>query len=334
MPGVRPFTYLQIGKESVAGTAVAATRAWYPDGSGMINIDRMRTMHEDRMPGTRANISAATQQGVLVEIPYRSATNTGVSFDELQVYGSQVIGGKTSSGAQADKTWGTYAPNQTSANSQETFTIEVGDDTQEYEVEYCNARAWRLSAARGGLTQGEIDWFGRQSSKSTKTSLTANNGVKIPGYLWKVRFATAQSGLAGASDVANFLRSFNLEYITGMEPQFYLDGLPYFGQTVESQNIGGTLRMVVDSNSQAVSQFYDKAAADTVDFIQLKATGPALGGSSYSCQIQMAVLYEDPQIISGEIDGVNTYEVVAHLAIDASWAQAFSMIVVNSGPTL
>jgi hypothetical protein len=325
---------MQLGKESVAGTSVAATRAWYPDGSGMIDIDRMRTMHEDRNPGTRANISHATQMGVLVKLPYRSATNTGVSFDELQVYGSQVIGGKTSSGAAADKTWGTYAPNQTSANNQETFTIEVGDDTQEFEVEYCNASAWRLSAARGGNTQGEIDWFGRQSTKSTKTSLTANNAVKIPAYLWKIRFATAQSGLAGASDVSNFLRSFDFEYITGLEPAFYLDGNAYFGQAQESKNIAGTLRMVVDSNSQAITQFYDKAAADTVDFIQLKATGPALGNSNYSCTMQMAVLYEDPKIISGEIGGVNTYEVVAHLAIDATWAQVFSMVVVNSGPAL
>lgn len=323
MAGVQLFTHLQLGKETTPGTSVAATRMLFPDGTGMIDVDRMQSFQGGNR-GTRSNIVRATQMGIAVAIPYRTASDVGVAFDELPIYGSQLKGGVTGTGAGADKAWA-FAPSQTGANAQEAYTIEVGDATQNYDVEYCQASAWRLSAERGGLTQGEIDWFGRQPTKATKTAVAATNSVKIPGYLWKVRFATAQSGLSGASDVTNFLRSFNVEVQTGLTPQFYLDGNAYFGQSQESQPMGGTIELVVDSVAQAVTQFYDKAAADTIDFLQLKAIGPSLGGSTYIAQIQAAVLYEEPEIINSDIDGVNTYRVVGHIAYDTTWAQALTL---------
>lgn len=330
MPGTRLFTYLQIGKETTAGTTVAATRMWFPDGAGMINIDRFQQFAGGNR-GTRSNIVATTQAGVAVQIPYKTQNDVGVAFDELPYYWSQIKGAVTGVGGAADKTW-THAPSQTAANAQESFTLEVGDETQEYEGGYGQASAFRLSAdvTGHGLTQGEIDWFVRQPVKSTKTSLTATTAVKIPAYLWKIRFAASQAGLAGASDQTNFLRSFGLEVVTGLTPQFYMDGNAYFGQTVESMPIGGTIDLVVDSTATAVSEFYDKAAADTVDFIQLKATGPALGGTNYSSQIQMAVLYEEPEIISGDVDGVNTYKVTGHIAYDPTWSQSISSVTVCS----
>jgi hypothetical protein len=328
MAGILPFTYMQLGKETVAGTAVAATRMLFPDGSGMINVDRMQALTGGNR-GTRSNIVRATQMGIAVTLPFKTAADVGIAFDELPIMGSQLKGGVTGSGAGADKAWA-FAPSQTGANAQESYTVEVGDPTQEFEVEYCQASGFKLSAARGGLTQGEIDWFGRQPTKSTKTAVAATNSVKIPGYLWKVRFAATQAGITGASDVTNFLRSYALDVQTGLTPQFYLDGNAYFGQSQESQNIGGTIELVIDSNAQAITQFYDKSVADTVDFIQLLATGPTLGSSTYIAKLQMAVLYEEPEIISGDIDGVNTYKVVGHIAYDPTWAQALTMDVTCS----
>jgi hypothetical protein len=52
--------------------------------------------------------------------------------------------------------------------------------------------------------------------------------------------------------------------------------------------------MTVESTALAVSEFYDKWLAQTLDFIRLKATGPTLGASNYSAQIDLPVLYEGP----------------------------------------
>lgn len=329
MPGVQNFTFLTIGKESTAGTSVATTREMYPDGSGMLSIDRMRTFHEGANRGTKSNITHATQQGIAVTVPYRSASDVGCSFDDLIIPFSQLDGGQTGAGAGADKAW-TFTPTQTGSSATESYTIEVGDDVQAYEVEYCKASRFALSAGRDDLTQLEIDFFGRQATKVTATSVAANNGIKIPGQLWTIKFATAQSGLDGASVSSNFLVNWALDVDTGIRPRWYQDGLLYFGQAVEAQRLGGSLSLSVESTSQAITQFYDKAAADTVDFIRLKATGPTLGSSTYIASMDMAVLYDDVQVIGGVDDGVNLYNVTARLVYDSTFTNAITAALTCS----
>ena len=86
--------------------------------------------------------------------------------------------------------------------------------------------------------------------------------------------------------------------------------------------------MTVESLAQSVSEFYDKSIANTMSFLRLKATGPTLGGSNYSSQIDSPVLYEVPEIIGSETDGVNLYKVVAHGADDGT--NGIIPVTVNS----
>lgn len=333
MPGIAPFVAVTIGKETTPGTAVATTRELYPDGTGLLQIDRMRTYHEGAHRGTRSNITHATQMGLLVTIPFSTSTDVGVSYDDLIIPFSFLDGGNSGVGAGADKTW-TMTPNQATAGTFDTFTVEVGDDIQNYEVEYCVATAFRLSAGQNDLTQLAMDLVGRQATKSTATTVAGNNGLKIPSNLWTYKFATSQAGLAGASVVTNLVTGFDLEVISGLVPRFYHDGNKYFGQIVAADEIGGTLHLTVESTATAVSQFYDKAAADTVDFIRLKATGDALGASNYSAQIDLAVLYDEPEPLAGEDAGVMLYDVTARLVYDSTWTNSVIATIVNSLGTM
>lgn len=332
MPGTQHFSYFQTGKESVAGTSVAATRPWYNDGTGHIDIDDMLALHAGNR-GTRTSLAYASSKGVLVKLGYKADPDMGVAYDELTWMGTQHKGGVTAVGAGADKTW-TYAPSQTAANAQETFTIEYGDDTQEFESEYCFVTDWTIGASVDSMTQLSANWVGRQPTKSTKTALAANQAVRIPGDLWKIRFAASQAGIAGASDQANFLLDWEANFQTGLVPRFYQDGNKYFGQTVEAADMMATLTLHVESTALAVSEFYDKKRAQTVDFCQLKALGPSLGGSNYSAQIQLALLYTDVKPLANEDDGVNIYEVTAQTVIDPTWATSMNFVFVNSVATL
>lgn len=328
MPGVRLLSHFQIGKETTPGTAVAATRRMDPDLSSAFTVDWMKTFHDGRQTGARTPVSYATQQGTMVNITYRTVDDTGIGFDQLPYFFHFPAGGTAGTGATA-VTWG-WAWGGTATGSALAYTIEFGDDVQNFEAEYCQAQTLRMSAEPSGLTQLEAEFFGRQSTKSTKTTLAAVSPVRIPGYLWKPRFATAQSGLSGATDIPSFLVGWNAEWSTGLVPRKYQDGLAYFGQSVEAAPVRGTLNLTVESNSTAITQFYDKAAADTVDFVQLKATGPTLGGSNYSAQLQFAVIYRDVQPIGGESDGVNLYNVTAEIVNDSTWGQSIGATVVCS----
>lgn len=330
MAATQLFTTLQMGKESSYGTAVAATREWYPDGTGMLDVDNHMVLHGGNR-GTRANIVHATTTGDTALINFRSNPELGVAYDELPFIFGQLDGGNSGSGAGADKTW-TIAPSMTGANSQESYTIEVADDVQCYEVEGCKAPSFTLSASRdpGSLTQLEVNWQGRQPTKSTVTAVAANSAVKIPGQLWEVRFATAQSGLSGASDEANLLVSWSAAFDTGQRARRYQDGTTYIGQFVESMPQKADISLVVESTSTAVSQFYDKWRAQTVDFMQLKAIGPAIGSGTYIAQMQFAMLYTKVVPISEAEDGVNLYSVEATTVYDSTWTTWFAGSVVCS----
>jgi hypothetical protein len=332
MSGARLLSYFQIGKETAKGTSVAATRRFHPSLDSAFKVDWMPTFHDSRTTGYRTPISYETQMGTMVNISFSTPDDTGVAFDELPFFFHFPGGGTAGTGSTA-VTW-TLAAGGTSAGSALSYTIEYGDDVQEYEAEYCFPTTVSMSAAVGGLTQISAEFVGRQSTKSTKTSLSAVDPVRIPGYLWKPRFATAQSGLSGASDVSNFLKSWDAQWTTGLLPSKYMDGNAYFGQNQEKAPVRGTVHLVVASNSTAVSQFYDKGAAGTVDFVQLKATGPTLGGSNYSAQLQFAVIYREVTPISGDDEGENLYDVQAEIVADSTWGQSIGGTVVCNLATL
>jgi dipeptidyl aminopeptidase/acylaminoacyl peptidase len=71
---------------------------------------------------------------------------------------------------------------------------------------------------------------------------------------------------------------------------------------VEAAPVVGTVRLVVDSNATAISQFYDKGEAGTLDFLRMNADGPSLGGSNYQATFEYALIYQDVTALGGEIE--------------------------------
>lgn len=331
MAGIRLLSHFQIGLETTKGTPVAATRMMYPDLSSTFQIDWMKTYHEGRRTGRRNPVTYATRQGERVAINYRTVDDTGISFDELSFFLNAPDGATAATSGGTAYLWDTFAWGGTASGTPRTYTVEYGDDVQNYEAEYCFPTRLGLSADTDGMTQLTADIVGRQSTKSTKTALTPVDPVLIPGYLWVPKFATAQSGLDGASTITNFLRNWSMDWSTGLVPHKYQDGLDYFGQVVESAPVEGTVKLVVDSNATAISRFYDKGEAGTVDFLNLTATGAAIGGDSpYKVDIDVALEYTSVSLLASDIDGVNTYEVNAKIVDDETWGQSLGIAVTNA----
>jgi len=328
MPGTQVFTYVNYGKETTRGTPVAPTRQLYAEGTGMMTPVYGQNFHETENTGRRYRTRRVTRTTQDVDI--HIATPAGVSFDDLVLPFSQIKGAATGTGAGADKTW-TFTPSATAANNPEAYSFDIGDDIQNWRCQYTQFRSFRLIAGLGDVTQLEMDGYAQREVKTAKASPAINTSVKIPSDLWTIKFAANIAGLGAASVVTNFLIGFELEVITGLKWRHYLDGNLYGSQHVET-DIAWTLNMKVEATAQAVSQFYDKAVADTMDFLRLKATGPTLGGSNYSAQIDMPVLYEIPEIIAEEDEGVNIWNVVAHGADDGT--NGIIPVIVNSLATL
>jgi len=323
MAGMLPFSGLQIGVETVAGTAVATTRELYPDLPGSFDPGIIRSLHEGAQRGTSSNITHATIIGHRPSLTYRSDPTHGITWDELVILGSQIDGGNTGTGAGADKVW-TFAPTQTGP-TWDTYTLNIFDVSQCFEVDYGFMTGWSISGGFDDLTQCTMDWVARQTAKVTVDTVAANNAVKIPSNLWTMKYASAQSGLTGASALANTLRSWTLSVDTPQRARWYAGSLGEFGQALGSNNLGGTLQMTWDSTADAVAQ-YDLYAAGTPAFFRLAATGPTLGGTTYLAQIDVCVLWEDSfQPIATESDGVLEYSMIGRIAYDATWTQSLTL---------
>jgi hypothetical protein len=324
MPGTQIFTYANFGKETTRGTPVAPTRQLYVDGTGILGVDVGLNFHEAENTGRRYRTRRATP--TTEDVSLKVKTVSGVSYDDLVIPFSQLKGGVTGVGGTADKTW-TFTPSATAANSPEAYSVDVGDDTQNWRCQYAMARSFKLSSALGDVTQLEMDLFAQRAVKGAKASPAINAGIKIPGDLWTIKVAANIAGLAAASIIPNFLIDWELDVTTGLKWRHYMDGNLYGAQHVET-DIAGSLSMTVESIAQAVTEFYDKAIAGTMSFLRLKATGPTLGGSNYSAQIDLPVLYDVPEIIGSEDDGINMYKVTAHLADDGT--NGIIPVIVNS----
>jgi hypothetical protein len=337
MAGTRSLSYLQLGKEVTKGTAVAATRLLSSDISGSFAVDWGYTFHEGRAVSTHAPISYGTRQFERVDIAFRTPDDTGIAFNELPFFITQPAGSTAGAAAGTANAYAwTGSWGGTADGSAISYTIEFGDDVQEYEAEYCQMMRLRMGGGADNMTTLSADLFGRQATKSTKTALAGLDEVRIPAYLWVPKFATSGGGLAAATSYVNFLREWEADWTTGLMRHHYASGVDYFGQATESGRVEGTIRLVVDSNSTAITQFYDKGEAGTKDFLRLQATGGTItnSGTAYTAILEFGLFYENVTALGGEIDGQNTYEIEARIAYDSTWGKAAGATAVNTLATL
>jgi hypothetical protein len=316
MAGVEVFSRINLGKETTKGTAVARTRYFPGIVAGNIDIGDELNFHEQENRGARVRVGRAPT--VTREAPKLKLQDVdGISYDDLVLLFSVGLrGGQTGAGGSADKTW-TFTQSNTTANGYESLTADAGDDVQNYIYDYVMPTRWQISAALGAKTKYEADCFAQQIVKGAASTPTPPVPVKIPSDLWTVKFAATFAGLPGASVVPAFLREWSLEYVPGIIPRFYQDGNLFMGQHQET-DISGLLSMEVESTALAVSEFVDKARAGTIDYVRLKATGPVLGGSFYSLQLDMPVFWSEPKPLTSVDDGVNIYSIVGKQAHDGT----------------
>jgi hypothetical protein len=326
--GTQTFTRISLVKETVKGTPVAPTRRFYGVVQGNFDLGQSWAFHEEENRGLRTRPSRTPTQ--LREAPtFKLQDIDGIGFDDLVLpFSAGLRGGQVGAGAGADKTW-TFAAQNTASNAYESMSADVGDDIQNWRLQYVQPTRWKISSELGGQTRFEADCFAQRAIKTAAATPAEVSPVKIAASLWTIKFATTAAGLTGASVQTNFLRTFGLEWMTGLKPRFYADGNNFFGQSQES-DLNGRLSLEVESTALAVSEFVDKYTAGTQSFARLKATGPVLGGSFYSLQFDVPIFWDEPKPIASVDDQVNLYTVTGRVDYDPTSAKSLEAVLVCS----
>lgn len=296
---------IQLGKETVRGTAVAATTQLI----GEADLVPEYPVHRNQHPiGVYSEFSGASIRMMKeVSIPVRMEANYAQLLHFLLM---GIKGGVTPTGA-GPYTW-TFLKSETADPAPNTFTVErrleSGGSNFDEEVEYVFARALTLRGAFGEVLALEADLVGRQLSSSTLTTVAVptTDIEPMPLSLAKVYIDDTWAAL-GTTQVTGQVLDLSVVVNTGLFAGRFIDGTETFSAyKVRAYSLRAELTL--EYAGQVHNTEKAKALAQNGRFVRLEFPGTA----SRSFKIDMALRHENAEIASvSERDGME----IARLAL-------------------
>ena len=324
------FRKIQIGKETTRGTAVAATKRLI----GTLSMTPEVTWH--RPVDERASL-AEFRRAVVTARSARLRYEGDATYEQIINFLAMALkGGVTPT--QPDPTnapntyqW-TFTPNLTSKNNQDSFTVEYGDDTQEWESTFVVVENLELGVALGEVVSLRADLFGRFPSKSTFTAGLSDPTVnEIVANDVRVYIDGSWSAL-GTTQKSNLVAGATIRFPTGLVPIKYADGSLDFSDLVE-QRRHFELELDLAMGSDAITE-YDAYVAGTSRAIRLEFTG-SLIEASYNRKLTIDIFgkYTTAPELFGDRDGENLIRLQLSSHDDGN-GNELSVAVINTESSL
>ena len=270
--GSRTLRKLQIFKEAVQGTPGAATAIWR--GRGTIKDEREVVWPEEDVGvigGTDrsyierfwSELELEEVEATFEQLPY--LFECGVSIETA-----------TQDGGGTGYIYNYLAPT-TAKNTIRTLTFEGGDDIQAEEFDFGFARVITLSGEGQGALMMAASIFGRETTNTTFTGALSLPAVEEISLNSAKLYIDDSGGSVGGTEVSDLLLGMNLQWNTGLDAWWAVDGSKDFNRM---KQIGDeiVLELTYEHTSDAVSE---KAAyrANSVRLLRLEFEGSALGTS-------------------------------------------------------
>ena len=277
---IRSLRKIQIGRETTAGTAVAATRLWR--GVGVIE-DQLEVVFPQEDVGYVSHLDRSYIPKKLASIELEE---TEATFEQLPILCTAGIKQLYTGVRDGSGTGYIYAYPLpvTAANTVDALTIEAGDDQQEEEMEYGTAEKITLSGKAGEAVMMSGTLFGRQVTPSSFTgSLSIPPVEEILTSKGKL-YLDPYDGTIGATQKSGTLLGFEWPLVTGWFPRFTADGELYFyAARFSDDKMELVIKLTFEHNATAVAE---KAywRAGTTRLLRLLFEGSTLGvaGDVYS----------------------------------------------------
>lgn len=282
--GIRAYQRVNIGLESTAGTAVAATKQWR--GVGQMLDDQRTLMFVDELnaipvptnrtyiPKLLAGLSLAETEATFEQLPYILAA------------GMKNVSTGVQDGAGTGYVYAYDAAVGSTLNSIRTYTIETGDDQQAEEAEYCFCTDFNIKGTAGEAVKMSANFVGRRVTNTTFSSISLINVEEILAGLGVV-YADDEGGTIGTTQLSNSVLNFDLSVTTGWKPKFFIDGNAlYFGiHYFDMSAYQATLKLTFEHDSTAVAA-KTNWRNEVGKLIRLQFAGSALGTSgTYTTKI-------------------------------------------------
>ena len=334
--GFTRFRELQVGKQSVIGTAVPATRTLPYRSAITLNPNR-----------TDPDVDVGSLDPIIA--PYATALEAGMSgatgpqtYNDLSIRASAgIMGGVTPTGsAVAGYTW-TYQPASLTADTFDYYTIESGDDTAASGGAGINGFGGVIDSF--GMTMPEDlgpwtvsdDWTFAGAVWGNKTgaiSVDANPmfmfGADTSFYLNSVPGAIGATQLTDAVRGASLTINNNLDekrYANGSNTRFQLGaygrGAREITLTLTVEKTTATIAEAITIDDTPVPNRYIKISANSTE-------NAGSGGTKAKAEFFLPVRLMS--IADGEIGGNSNWTFTYRGFYDATLGYALKLVVVNS----
>lgn len=249
--------FLNGGFEATKGTGVAATRQLMARITNPnFNIPR------DFIEEDRGTLVASTRfvEGVK-DYTFSIAQENGTTYEDIGWIFHTVVHGTAAPTTINTAAYSrTYTPQTTAAgDTLKAATIEFGDDTQEFECEYCEGESFTLGFSRLSVGQAApvtltTNYVTQSLASNTKTTLTAPTVETVLATGANFYLGSESTAYASLSEVTGFLRAYQMTYTNNLGRKVYV------GDGTTFSNIGRGRRVVtftaeVEGDSNGVTRF-------------------------------------------------------------------------------
>lgn len=325
--GEKIFIKNQYGLESTRGTEVDAT-------GRLMGTITMPTDRKPKYPKESLGVRAESMRSVIYQIladPIKYVHDDAVYQELPALLGITVKGGVTGAeqtGGEGDYLWA-FDPSLTGDNDPDTLSLETGDDTQAYTIEYVMGRSIKFSG-RLGSDEGvkiESDMFGKQVTPKAFTAAVSLPSVEpIKANNTQLYIDSTWAGL-GSTQKTGLLREWSFEIISGNHPKFHGDSLMMTGHGEGYFMVLGTF--VFEGNSNADTEF-DAFQAQTEKAIRIAVPGSQIGtGENHLLQIDVFGTYEEVVPMGQTADDNNLHTAIFHAYYDDTGAELFDIDVIT-----
>jgi hypothetical protein len=325
MAGIKRLRRIQIGRESTAGTAVAATTFWR--GEGTIE-DTLSTQFPAEDVGIITGLDRTYIDALGAKLEFE---DTPATYEQLPYILESGIAAQTPAQDGAGTLYiYTYTIPTTSQGTWRTHTIEGGDDQQEEEMEYAFVPEFNLKGkAASEALMVSATWEGRQVAASTFTGSLSIPAVEDIPFRRGRLYIDAVTTFPATTLRSNTFLEMELKVDTGLRSVPTADGNLYFSfvKRIEPEIV---LDITFEHDSIATAE---KAAwrAGTPRSVRLDWTGTAGTGTTYSTKrliIDLVGKYEKFEALD-EMDGNDVVKATLRCRYNSTAASAGRFIVVS-----
>ncbi len=302
--GVKALRKIQLGVETTAGTEVNATAVWRGEGT-IINDSPVEFVPEDIGYLQDQGRTYIPKVGALIELDETPAT-----FEQLPYLLQMGVDGAATGSADGVGSGYIYAYTlaTNAVRAPDTYTVEGGDNSEEYQSTYFFCEEFKLKGAANEAVMMSGKLRGKQVATGSEftASLTAATVEEVLFNKGKIYIDTTTIGTTVKTGT---WLAFELNVPTGFQAVWSGDGNLYFSAVKQSDLRDITGSITLENDATGVAEVA-AAVAETTRLVRLIFEGSALttSGTAYTyrtLKIDLAIKYTEVPSLD-EQDGDNT----------------------------